>query len=143
MTPDLVFADANLAWLHQAGRSRDQVVGRYLFDAFPGSPRDPAASGARHLEAPLRAVLANREIDTMDLQRYDVESAQRPGQWEERYWSSVNAPVFAPDGHIALVIHRVEEVTELLRAASRPDGSGDARTRETPGCPEPIRFPGP
>ncbi|MFF4588432.1 PP2C family protein-serine/threonine phosphatase [Streptomyces sp. NPDC001388] len=122
LTPDLVFADANLAWLRQAGRSRDQVVGRYLFDAFPSSPRDPAASGARHLEASLRSVLANREID-MDLQRYDVESAQRPGHWEERYWSSVNAPVFAPDGHITLVIHRVEEVTELLRATSRPDGS--------------------
>ncbi|MFF3634185.1 PP2C family protein-serine/threonine phosphatase [Streptomyces sp. NPDC002250] len=122
LTPDLVFADANLAWLRQAGRSRDQVVGRYLFDAFPDSPRDPSASGARNLEASLRAVLANREINTMDLQRYDVESAQRPGQWEERYWSSVNAPVFAPDGHVALVIHRVEEVTELLRATSRPDG---------------------
>lgn len=122
LTPELVFADANLAWLRQAGRSRDQVVGRYLFDAFPGSPRDPAASDARHLEASLRAVLANRKID-MDLQRYDVESAQRPGHWEERYWSVVNAPVFAPDGQIALVIHRVEEVTELLRATSRPDGS--------------------
>ncbi|MER6470944.1 PP2C family protein-serine/threonine phosphatase [Streptomyces collinus] len=123
LTPDLVFADANLAWLRQAGRSRDQVVGRYLFDAFPENPDDPSASGARNLEASLRAVLANREIDTMDLQRYDVESAQHPGQWEERYWSSVNAPVFAADGHIALVIHRVEEVTALLRATSRPDGS--------------------
>ncbi|MEU1573953.1 SpoIIE family protein phosphatase [Streptomyces collinus] len=122
LTPELVFADANLAWLHQAGRSRDQVVGRYLFDAFPGSPRDPASSEARHLEASLREVLTNRKID-MDLQRYDVESTQRPGHWDERYWSVVNAPVFAPDGQIALVIHRVEEVTELLRATSRPDGS--------------------
>ncbi|MFG2267269.1 PP2C family protein-serine/threonine phosphatase [Streptomyces sp. NPDC048720] len=123
LTPDLVFADANLAFLRQAGRSRDQVVGRYLFDVFPDNPRDPSASGTRNLEASLRAVLANHEIDTMDLQRYDVESAQRPGQWEERYWSPVNAPVFTPDGHIALVIHRVEEVTELLRAASRRDGA--------------------
>ncbi|MEU7426270.1 SpoIIE family protein phosphatase [Streptomyces sp. NPDC040750] len=123
LTPDLVFADANIAFLRQAGRSREQVVGRYLFDVFPDNPRNPSASGPRNLEASLRAVLANREIDTMDLQRYDVESAQRPGQWEERYWSPVNAPVFAPDGHVALLIHRVEEVTELLRATSRPDGS--------------------
>ncbi|PKW12473.1 PAS fold-containing protein [Streptomyces sp. 1222.5] len=123
LTPDLVFADANLAFLRQAGRSRDQVVGHYLFDVFPDHPDEPPASGARNLEASLRRVLANREIDTMDLQRYDVESSQRPGLWEERYWSPVNAPVFAPDGHIALVIHRVEEVTGLLRATSRPDGS--------------------
>lgn len=122
LTPDLIFTDANIAFLRQAGRTRDQVVGRYLFDAFPDNPDAPAASGARNLEASLRRVLAAREIDTMALQRYDVESDERPGQWEERYWSPVNAPVFAPDGHIALLIHRVEEVTELLRATSRSGG---------------------
>lgn len=124
LTPGLVFEDANDAYLHQAGRTRDQVVGRYLFDAFPDNPNDPAASGARNLRASLRRVLANREIDVMPLLRYDVESAERPGVWEERYWSPVNAPVFAPDGSIAIVIHRVEEVTKLLDAAGRPDARG-------------------
>ncbi|WP_225824075.1 PP2C family protein-serine/threonine phosphatase [Streptomyces naphthomycinicus] len=122
LTTDLAFADANIAFLRQAGRTREQVVGRYLFDVFPDNPDDPAASGARNLEMSLRKVLAGHEIDTMPLQRYDVESTERPGQWEERYWSPVNAPVFAPDGHIALLLHRVEEVTDLLRATSRPDG---------------------
>ena len=56
------------------------------------------------------------ERDAMALQRYDVESAQRPGEWEERYWSPVNAPVLGPDGKVVLLIHRVEEVTELIRA---------------------------
>ncbi|MGW5280571.1 PP2C family protein-serine/threonine phosphatase [Streptomyces collinus] len=123
LTPDLVFVDANIAFLRQAGRRHEQVVGRYLFDAFPDNPADPAASGARNLEQSLRNVLANREIDTMALQRYDVESTAHPGHWEERYWSPVNAPVVAPDGHIALLIHRVEEVTEILRATSQPDGT--------------------
>ncbi|RZU36143.1 serine phosphatase RsbU (regulator of sigma subunit) [Streptomyces sp. BK022] len=122
ISADLVFVDANLAFLTQAGRSRDQVVGRYLFDAFPDNPADPGASGARNLEASLRRVLLNREPDTMALQRYDVESADQDGRWEERYWSPVNAPVFAPDGHIAVLIHRVEEVTELLRTTGRPGG---------------------
>ncbi|MFF8647798.1 PP2C family protein-serine/threonine phosphatase [Streptomyces griseoluteus] len=122
ISADLVFVDANLAFLAQAGRSRDQVVGRYLFDAFPDNPADPRSSGARNLEASLRRVLLHREPDTMELQRYDVESADQPGRWEERYWSPVNAPVFAPDGHIAVLIHRVEEVTELLRATGRPGG---------------------
>ncbi|MFF7967794.1 PP2C family protein-serine/threonine phosphatase [Streptomyces sp. NPDC007903] len=122
LSVDLVFVDANLAFLSQAGRSRDQVVGRYLFDAFPENPGDPGASGARNLEASLRRVLLNREADTMALQRYDVESAERDGRWEERYWSPVNAPVFAPDGQIAVLIHRVEEVTELLRASGKAGG---------------------
>ncbi|MGW2211572.1 PP2C family protein-serine/threonine phosphatase [Streptomyces sp. NPDC001781] len=122
LSTDLVFVDANLAFLAQAGRGRDQVVGRHVFDAFPCNPADHGASGARNLEASLRRVLLNREPDTMALQRYDVESAGRPGRWEERYWSPVNAPVFAPDGHVAVLIHRVEEVTELLRVTGRSGG---------------------
>src|SRR5258708_35863855 len=52
----------------------------------------------------------------MPLLRYDVEDPDRPGLREERYWSSVNAPVFGSDGRVALLLHRVEEVTELIRA---------------------------
>lgn len=41
--------------------------------------------------------------------------------WEERYWSPVNVPVFAPDGSVALLLHRVEEVTELIRTRGGDD----------------------
>ncbi|WP_431675982.1 PP2C family protein-serine/threonine phosphatase [Kitasatospora sp. KL5] len=118
LTPQLVFAEANEKFLRQAGRSRDQVVGRYLFDAFPRQPHDADDSRMRSLEASLRRVLADGESDVMAVQRYDVETA--PGRWEERYWSPVNAPVFAPDGRVVLVIHRVEEVTALIRAVGGP-----------------------
>ncbi|WP_329274228.1 PP2C family protein-serine/threonine phosphatase [Streptomyces sp. NBC_00691] len=123
LTPDLVYADVNEEFVRLSGRTREQLVGRYLFDAFPDNPGDPAATGARNLEASLRRVLATGERDTMALQRYDVESAERPGEWEERYWSPVNAPIVGADGRVELLVHRVEEVTELIRARGRPEGS--------------------
>jgi len=126
ITPELMYADANEEFLRMSGRTREQVVGRFLFDVFPDNPNDPAATGMRNLEVSLRRVLATGERDTMALQRYDVESAECPGQWDERYWSPVNAPVFGPDGKVRLVVHRVEEVTELIRARGGPGGS---RTR--------------
>ncbi|MFF3419275.1 PP2C family protein-serine/threonine phosphatase [Streptomyces sp. NPDC002698] len=116
LTPEMVFVDANDDYLSNSGRSREQVVGRYLFDVFPDRPGDPASTGMRNLEASLRRVVESGERDTMALQRYDVESLDRPGVWEERYWSPVNAPVLHADGTVALVVHRVEEVTELIRA---------------------------
>ncbi|MEU9135016.1 SpoIIE family protein phosphatase [Streptomyces sp. NPDC048404] len=116
LTPDLVFVDANEDYLSNSGRSREQLVGRYLFDVFPDRPGDPASTGMRNLEASLRRVVESGERDTMALQRYDVESLDRPGVWEKRYWSPVNAPVLHADGTVALVVHRVEEVTELIRA---------------------------
>ncbi|MFF3859492.1 PP2C family protein-serine/threonine phosphatase [Streptomyces sp. NPDC002209] len=125
LTPELVYADVNEEFLRMAGRTREQLVGRYLFDVFPDNPGDPTANGSRNLQASLQRVIATGERDTMALQRYDVESAERPGEWEERYWSPVNAPVLGPDGRVAVLVHRVEEVTELIKArgargSSRP-----------------------
>lgn len=123
LTPDLVVADANVEFLRGAGRSREQVVGRYLFEVFPENPHDPAATGMRNLEASLRRAVTTGERDAMALQRYDVENPERPGEWDERYWSPVNTPVLGPDGSVVLVVHRVEEVTELIRARGRRDTS--------------------
>ncbi|MCX5157663.1 SpoIIE family protein phosphatase [Streptomyces sp. NBC_00291] len=123
LSPDLVFLDANEEFLRTSGRTREQVVGSYLFDAFPDNPNDVGASGVRNLHASLRRVLATGERDTMALQRYDVESTERPGEWQERYWSPVNAPVLDSDGRVVLIVHRVAEVTELIVARGAPDGS--------------------
>ncbi|MFJ9118497.1 PP2C family protein-serine/threonine phosphatase [Streptomyces sp. NPDC102394] len=123
LTPDLVYADANEEFLRVSGRRRDQVVGRYLFDVFPDNPNDGAASGMRNLAASLQRVLDTGERDAMALQRYDVEDPERPGQWQERYWSPVNAPVLDGDGKVVLLVHRVEEVTELIKARGGPSGS--------------------
>ena len=123
LTPELVFTDVNEEFLNVSGRRREDVMGRYLFDVFPDNPNDPGATGMRNLAASLRRVLDTGERDAMALQRYDVEDPERPGEWQVRYWSPVNAPVFGPDGKVALVVHRVEEVTELMRARGGPQGS--------------------
>ncbi|MFE5712022.1 PP2C family protein-serine/threonine phosphatase [Streptomyces sp. NPDC056501] len=130
LTSDLVYADANEAFLSMAGRTREQVVGRYLFDVFPENPGDPAATGMRNLYTSLRRVVATGERDTMALQRYDVEDPDRPGVWQERYWSPVNVPVLALDGTVTLLLHRVEEVTELIKARGGRAGGDRAQVLE-------------
>ncbi|MFD7947991.1 PAS domain-containing protein [Streptomyces sp. NPDC059744] len=57
-TTDLVYADVNEAFLSSMGRTRDQVVGRYLWAAFPDDPKDAAVSGMRKLQDSLRWVAA-------------------------------------------------------------------------------------
>ncbi|WP_329075546.1 SpoIIE family protein phosphatase [Streptomyces niveus] len=130
LTPDLVYADANEDFLRLAGRSREQLMGRYIFDVFPEHPDEPAAAGMRETRASMLRVVATGERDTMALLRYDIEDRERPGRWLEHYWSPVNAPVLGPDGDVVLIVHRVEEVTELIHARGGPGNDRSARVLE-------------
>ncbi|HEY9368715.1 PP2C family protein-serine/threonine phosphatase [Streptomyces sp.] len=130
LTPDLLYADANEDFLRLAGRSRDQLVGRYIFDVFPEHPDEPAAAGMRETRESMLRVVASGERDTMALLRYDIEDTDRPGRWVEHFWSPVNAPVFGSDGSVVLIVHRVEEVTELIRARGGPGGGVHASVLE-------------
>ena len=128
LTPDLVYVDANEDFLRLAGRTREQLLGRYMFDVFPENPNDAAAAGMRETQASMMRVVATAERDTMALLRYDIEDRARPGHWVEHFWSPVNAPVLGPDGDVVLIVHRVEEVTELIRAREGT-GSDSSRAR--------------
>ncbi|GGR84069.1 hypothetical protein GCM10010269_24010 [Streptomyces humidus] len=128
LTPDLRYVDANEDFLLLAGRDREQLLGRYVFDVFPENPNDPAAAGMRETRASMLRAVATGERDTMALLRYDIEDRERPGHWVEHFWSPVNAPVLGPDGNVVLIVHRVEEVTELIRARSGT-GSDSSRAR--------------
>ncbi|WP_055612920.1 PP2C family protein-serine/threonine phosphatase [Streptomyces phaeochromogenes] len=131
LTPDLDYVDANDDFQRLSGRTREQLLGRYIFDVFPENPNEPAAAGMRETEASMRRAATTGERDTMALIRYDIEDPTRPGHWQEHYWSPVNAPVLGPDGQVALIVHRVEEVTELIRAFGRPGGDSRARVLES------------
>ncbi|WP_406002705.1 PP2C family protein-serine/threonine phosphatase [Streptomyces sp. NBC_00829] len=130
LTPDLAIVDVNAAYLDVSGREKDRIIGRHLFEVFPDNPGDPTATGVRNLAASLKRVADTGIRDSMALQRYDVEASEGSGVFEERYWSPVNSPVLGPDGQVAFIVHRVEEVTALIRARSGRVGSGDQRLME-------------
>lgn len=129
LAPDLTIVEATDAYLAATRTERAAVVGRGLFDVFPDNPADPAASGVGNLRASLERVLATRAPDTMAVQKYDI---RRPdGTFEVRYWSPRNAPVLSPAGAVDYIVHRVEDVTELVRAGQAGDElEGRTRTME-------------
>src|SRR4029077_10163893 len=53
LTPDLVIAAVNEAYLRATMTRREEIVGRGLFDVFPDNPDDPAATGVRNLRVSL------------------------------------------------------------------------------------------
>ncbi|MEU7061979.1 SpoIIE family protein phosphatase [Streptomyces sp. NPDC046197] len=113
---DLVIADANLAFCDVTGRIRAELVGQYLFDAFPDNPADTEADGVATLKESLHRVLSTGQTDHMALQKYDIPIAGNPEVFKERWWSAINVPLLNPDGKVAWIIHRSEDMTDVVRA---------------------------
>ncbi|MET9388431.1 SpoIIE family protein phosphatase [Streptomyces sp. NPDC002928] len=121
LDPDLMIVEVNRAYLEATGRSRQDLIGQHIFDAFPDNPDDPEADGVRNLNASLHRVLASRAPDTMALQKYDIPVMGRSGGFEERWWSPINTPILGPDGRVVWIIHRVEDVTAFVQARAAGD----------------------
>jgi signal transduction histidine kinase/CheY-like chemotaxis protein len=116
LTPDLTIVAVSDAYAAATKTRRDEILGRSLFEVFPDNPDDPAATGVRNLRASLGRVLQHRVPDTMAVQKYDIpRPAAEGGGFEERYWNPVNTPVLGPTGELTYIIHRVEDVTEVVR----------------------------
>ena len=117
LTPALVIVAVSDAYLQATMTRREEILGRHLFDVFPDNPGDATATGVSNLRASLTRVLQHRVPDAMAVQRYDIRRPDTEGgQFEKRYWSPINTPVFSPNGEIAYIIHRVDDVTERKRA---------------------------
>jgi signal transduction histidine kinase/ActR/RegA family two-component response regulator len=116
LTPDLFIVAVSNAYLNATLTTREEILGRNIFDVFPDNPDDPTASGVSNLRASLTRVLQTCEPDTMAVQKYDVRRpALEGGGFEERYWSPVNSPVCGSNGELTHIIHRVEDVSEFVR----------------------------
>ena len=128
LTPEFEMADVNLAYLQVTGRTREELLGRNIFDVFPDNPSDPDANGVRELSASLARVLVTGKPDALSMQRYDAEVPGCPGVYAQRYWCPVNAPVFGPDGQLVLIVQCVEEITSRMQNFN--NGLEDSVTRD-------------
>jgi PAS domain-containing protein len=92
LSPDLTIVGANQCYLAATMTTREEIVGRGLFEIFPDNPEDPNADGARNLRASLQRVLAGKQPDRMAVQKYDIRRPEgEGGGFEERYWSPLNS----------------------------------------------------
>src|SRR5579863_557880 len=119
LKPDSAFTilDASDEYLRATNTQREHIIGRGLFEVFPDNPEEMGASAAANLRASLGRVLSTRRASTMAVQKYDVRRPEsQGGLFEERYWSIVSSPVLSDAGEILVIVHRIEDVTDLVRA---------------------------
>ncbi|UOR06129.1 PAS domain-containing protein [Hymenobacter aerilatus] len=97
-------------------KSRNQVVGKPLFEAYPVASQNEAdilAGSHAH-------VRQHHTPHTMPLIRYDLERpAEQGGGFEERYWQATHYPILDEQGSLVYVLQKTEDVTEQHRAFLR------------------------
>ncbi|WP_147267420.1 PAS domain-containing protein [Streptomyces sp. SDr-06] len=128
----------NEAYLRATERSRDELIGAFMFDAFPDDPTDSTASGVRDLSASLERVLRGAAPDDMGIQPYNIPVPRAAGAFRRKIWSPVNSPLTDTDGRVVGALHHVEDVTavhEALRdARNGAAGTGARQPAELVRC---------
>ncbi|TXK47453.1 PAS domain-containing protein [Pontibacter qinzhouensis] len=117
LQPDLVIADATDAYLSVASKTREQLIGQHLQQAFPVSPAVSKLDSVHILHESLQHVLEFKEPHKMPVIRYDIEtdSDGRNPHFEERYWASSHLPVFDNDGTLIYILHETQDITQQVR----------------------------
>ncbi|WP_334187549.1 PAS domain-containing hybrid sensor histidine kinase/response regulator [Noviherbaspirillum sp.] len=117
-TPEATILGVNDAFLHTINRQRKDLVGKGLFDVFPGDPDDAGDTGEAALRESIARALQTGQPAPMPVQRYPIQKPTANGGvvYEERFWNACNTPLFGEDGRIACVFHTTIEVTMQVRA---------------------------
>jgi PAS domain S-box-containing protein len=111
LDPEFRIVGCNDTYLRLIGRSsREEIVERGLFEAFPA---DPECIGYRLLRGSLERVLERHEPDHLALIPYNTS---RPGEAPQtRYWSATHTPIFDADGRFRYILQHTSDVTDLQR----------------------------
>lgn len=125
LDPELRMVWMNDAYLRVTMRSRADIVGRKMLEAFPS---DPDSESHILLTGSLERVLASGEADEIALIRYDI--LNRDGSLDVRYWSATHTPLFADDGSVAYILQHTVDVTELQTLRALRDEMGVVQRAE-------------
>ena len=109
MSSDLKIVDMNQGYLQAVDRTRDNLVGRDLFDAFPAEGRL-----AQTLRQSLKRVLETGTPDYIPVLEYPIPLPDESAI-QLRYWSASHAPIVDKHGKVAFIIQHTQDVTEFHR----------------------------
>ncbi len=121
--PRFTIVEVNDAYLGAVMRTREDLLGRGIFEAMPDNPDFPGATGVSNLRASIERAIASKQPDTMLRQRYDISHPS--GGFEERWWDPINSPLLGEDGRVEAIIHHVVDVTEATKAEEALRESAD------------------
>lgn len=116
---ELTIVGASEAYLQATQRTRDDIVGRHILEAFPENPEAAGTVEQGPLEVSLRHVLKTGKTHEMAAIQYDIP--QPGGGFTQKFWTPVHTPVVGPSGKVDYIIQNPMDVTESVLKARETD----------------------
>jgi two-component sensor histidine kinase len=108
---DLRYAAMNQAYLRSLSRTREELLGVSLFEAFPSD-----GESRRLLEESLLRARDLGVVDVLPLIRYAIERPKAlGGGFEDRIWSATHTPIPGSNGQTLFILQHTQDVTEIQR----------------------------
>lgn len=101
--------DATDAYLEVTMRTREELEGKSMLEAFPDNPGSCASSNSDLLKKSLDFVIQNKEVHYMELLRYDIPKPD--GTFEYRYWEASHTPFVDENNQLIFIIQKTADVT--------------------------------
>ena len=105
---------ANDAYLAVTGKSREQVIGKGLFDVFPDTSERAIRTGKGELEASFEKVIQTDAPDSTGVIRYDLEG--NDGKMSVRYWQATHYPI-RNGKKITAILQSTADVTNIVMSS--------------------------
>jgi PAS domain S-box-containing protein len=106
--PDLHYLAVNQAYAQVLETTVDALVGRSLFEVYPGNVGTDGRAESDPVRTSIERVFATGQPDMLALIPYTIDGA-------ERFWSATHTPLFDASGHVHAVLQHTTDVTEVQR----------------------------
>lgn len=99
-------------YLHLVHKRRSEILGKGLFEAFPGSEGDPSEKNS--VISSFMRVMETAKPDELPIFKYEIVMNDMGGK-ETHYWTNVNEPILDNEGKVAYIINTTTNITDRIR----------------------------
>lgn len=125
---ELRYVAANQAYLELTQSTREDIIGRNIFDVFPDDPDDLNRNSRALLEASLERVFTTGQPDVLAWIRYKLPRKTSKGtELVERHWSATHTPILNENGEVQFLLQHVVDISDISRQRNGPDQVGIIR----------------
>jgi PAS domain S-box-containing protein len=112
-------------YLNLVHKQRHELLGKGLFEVFPGSAGDLSEQNSVH--SSFLRVIETAKADELPIFKYEIVTDDAAGKKETHYWTNFNEPLVDVDGKVAYIINSTTNITDRVQLEQAVD---EARKRE-------------